>query len=105
MVIDFAVANYCPRVIELAVMAVDLLFNSNDVEAFPSNWQTALNGYQEKIQLTDKELQVLPIFVKVAHAMHIIGGTREKAEGNTSEENEYWLNKGRVGLRYILKIW
>jgi Ser/Thr protein kinase RdoA (MazF antagonist) len=102
MVIDFAVANYSPRVIELAILGCDLLFNPKDPSLFPANWSVALSAYQEILKLTEQELKVLPLFIKVAHTMHIIGAMREKTQGNNSEENEYWLNKGRVGLRYTI---
>lgn len=103
-VIDFSVANYYPRIQELAVLACNLFFDSESKTKSEENLNLALAEYQKKIILTDRELMVLPTYIKLAHAMHIIGATYSKAVGNnTSEENKYWLRQGRLGLEQMLK--
>jgi Ser/Thr protein kinase RdoA (MazF antagonist) len=60
----------------------------------------ALDEYQKYNKLTKKEINILPIYLKAAHAMHVIGAGKEKyKEGNKSEENRYWLSQGRKGLQ------
>ncbi len=99
-IVDFAVSNYYPRIQELAVMACNILFDENSKENSEKNLKLALSEYQKLISLTSRELEILPTYVKFAHAMHIIRANYEKvAEKNYSEENEYWLNQGRIGLR------
>ena len=90
-VFDFACANYYPRIMELAVLMCNLL---KDQDA-----DFVVDEYQKHLKLTEDELKQLPLFVDLAHAMHVIGARRENAiHGNATEENQYWLNQGRKGL-------
>jgi len=98
-IIDFAVSNYYPRIQELAVLACNLFFNPENKEETENNLKIALKEYQKKIRLTERELSVLPAYTKLAHAMHVLSANYSKvAQNNTSEENEYWLQQGRLGL-------
>ena len=100
--IDFSVANFYPRIQELAILLCNLFFDPNNLSDFDKTYDLVLRTYQEKISLTQRELNLLPLYIKLAHAMHIIGATREKElNGNNSEENEYWLNQGKIGLLYM----
>jgi hypothetical protein len=59
-----------------------------------------INEYEKQNQLTNQEKELLPFFVELAHAMHVIGAVRERdIHGNNSKENEYWLNQGLKGLK------
>lgn len=99
-IIDFAVSNYYPRIQELAIMACNLLFDENNKANNEKNLEMALKEYQKIIPLTKSELEILPIYIKFAHAMHLLSANYEKVhENNSSEENEYWLNQGKAGLK------
>jgi len=103
-IIDFAVSNYYPRIQELAVLACNLLFNPKSESESKNNLDIVLKEYQKKIKLTEQELAVLPTYIKLAHAMHILGGSHGKATGiGTKKENEYWLQQGRAGLNRFIK--
>ncbi len=103
-IIDFAVSNYYPRIQELAVLASDVLFNAESQTESQRNLDVGLEEYQKRIQLTDRELKALPIYIKIAHAMHVLCSSYEKgAQNNTTEENEYWLKRGRQGLEQMLR--
>ncbi|MDP2864053.1 MAG: phosphotransferase [bacterium] len=105
-ILDFAVANYYPRIQELAVILCDLFFDAKNPNEFPLNYDLALSEYQNYISLTADELEKLPNYVKLAHSMHILLANYEKvANKNSSSENEYFLGTGRVGLQYINQIW
>lgn len=97
-IIDFSVSNYYPRIVELAVLLCNMLFDENNPSG-QENYQLALDEYQKKIELADIELKILPLFTKIAHAMHVIRGTYEREiNNNQSEENTYWINLGKTGL-------
>lgn len=99
-ILDFSVSNYYPRVQELAVLFCDLFFNEKAPSSFKKSYNLGLSEYQKYLQLTPEELKIMPLYVQAAHAMHIICANYErKANGNTSKENESWLNLGRIGLR------
>lgn len=104
-IIDFAVSNYYPRIQELAVLACNILFDEEDKLKSESNLRVALDEYQKVIKLTQRELEVLPTYIELAHAMHILLSSYEKmVEKNDSKENEYWLNQGRIGLFQMLSF-
>lgn len=97
-IIDFAVSNYYPRIVELAVLLCNMLFDKKP-EIQKENYRLALDEYQKKIKLIELELKTLPLFNKIAHAMHVIRGTYEReVNKNLSQENSYWINLGRTGL-------
>ncbi len=103
-VLDFSVANCYPRVQELAVMLCDILFNAN-ASTFQRKMDQALVVYQEIVSLEARELEVLPIFVQAAHAMHIIGASKFASTGGASAENDHWLEVGRAGLKASIEFW
>lgn len=106
-VIDFAVADYYPRIVELAVLFCNMLFNENKPESSIDNYKIALREYQKTIPLEKIELKYLPLFLKIAHAIHALNGTYEKVvHRNTTEENDYWINLSRKGLgSHIGELW
>jgi Ser/Thr protein kinase RdoA (MazF antagonist) len=105
-ILDFAVTNYYPRILELAVLLCDLFFNPNHTDDFLKIYNLALSEYQKHVSLTSSEINLLPNFVKLAHVMHILLANYEKVvRNNSSKENEYFLNIGRVGLKYTSEIW
>lgn len=103
-IIDFAVANWNPRIQELAVLLCDLFF-SEDKKIYLRNYNLALEEYQKLQKLEQREIDVLPIFIILAHAMHIISATREKIKGTMLTENDFWLKSGQKGIRVALEIW
>lgn len=92
-ILDFSVSGNYPRIQELAVIASNLLENTQE------ELDILLDEYQKHHELTEKELAKLSLFIQVSHAMNFLGAKYEKeANGVASEENEYWLRKGREGL-------
>ncbi len=103
-IIDFSVSNYYPRIQEIAVLACDVLFDRNSETKSRKNLALALKEYQKKIKLTDREMEILPTYIKLAHAMHVLRANYEKkVNSNSSKENDYFLETGKIGLRRMLK--
>ena len=104
--VDFSVANYYPRIVELAVLMSDVMFDPKNKDSIITYYKLLTNEYQKHLKLTTEELEVLPLFIKVAHAMHYIQATIEKEiKKNKSQENEYWLKLGKKGLEQASKVW
>ncbi len=100
-ILDFAVSNHYPRIQELAVILCDLFFNPKNPSEFYQNYKLTISEYQKYIPLTHDELKKLPKYVKLAHAMHLLLANYEKiVKRSRSSENEYFLRKGRIGLKY-----
>lgn len=99
-VIDFSVANYYPRIVELAVLASDILFDPNDPATFADTYVWMLDEYREAgIELEPYEKAALPLFVKLAHAANVIGASSVDATNYISQaENNHWLRLGQQGL-------
>ena len=104
--VDLSVANYYPRVVELAVIMSDVMFDPSSKASIEKNYKFLLQEYQKHMKLTKEELDVLPLFIQMAHGMHIIGATLEKEKRkNKSSENEHWLELGKKGLEQTYKVW
>ena len=97
-IIDFAVSNYYPRIIELSVLYC-FFININNFQKTEKMFNIVMTEYQKTTKLTSMEIAELPFFLKLAHAMHILQANYQKVvENNISTENEYWLELGRKGL-------
>ncbi len=103
-IVDFSCGNYYPRIQELAVLACDVLFNPESREKSERNLQVALSEYQRIVPLTHREIESLPTYIELGHAMHVLRTNYErKVNHNRSTENGYFLNQGRIGLRQMLE--
>lgn len=102
--VDFSVANYYPRIVELAVLMSDIMLDKTRKIILEKRYELMVSEYQKHIKLTHEELEILPLFIKIACAMNIIGSTieREKKK-NDSVENKYFLEMGKKGLTQTLK--
>ncbi len=99
-IIDFAVSNYLPRIIDLAVISCNMCLDEISKNKTYENIKLLLSEYNKYNKLTDYELEVFGIFYKLANAMHILQPIFiAKTEGD-SEENQYWLNEGIVGYSF-----
>lgn len=104
--VDFSSANFYPRIVELAVLMSDIMFDPTGKVSVEKYFDLLVTQYQKYIKLTKEDLEALPLFVKLAHAMNFIGSTLEKEKlKNKSEENEYWLKLSKKGLDATLKVW
>jgi len=101
-IVDFSVSNYYPRIQEIAVLTCDILFNKDNKKESEQNLKEALEEYQKTIKLSPREIESLPTYIKLAHAMHVLCATYEKkVNNNDTEENEYFLKIGKSGLRQM----
>lgn len=97
-IIDFAVSNYYPRIIELVILYC-FFIDINNFQKTDQIFAIVVDEYQKKLQLTSNEINELPFFIELAHVMHLLEANYQKvAEKNNSVENEYWLELGRKGL-------
>lgn len=104
--VDFSSANYYPRIVELAVLMSDILFDPTAKGSVKKSYDFLLSEYQKYIKLTKEDLEALPLFVKLAHTMNFLGAILEKNVGkNKSKENEHWIELGKKGLDETLKVW
>lgn len=103
-IIDFSSADYYSRLQEIAVILSDLLFDENRLEYFQKSYQIFLAEYQKHLPLTPLETKYLPLFTQCAHAINILNPRYYKVvKKNNSQENEYWIRRGRAGLQFTLE--
>lgn len=104
-IVDFSVANYYPRIQELAVLLCNIFFDEVNPGNFLQSYNFLLSEYQKHIPLTLEEISAMPVYTNASFAMHIIGASYEKfAKMNNTVENDYWLELGRIGLRHVSKL-
>lgn len=99
-IIDFAVSNYLPRIIDLAVTSCNICLDKKSEDKTYENIALLLSEYNKYNKLTDYELETFGTFYKLANAMHIMQPTYIIKTDGDSEENQYWLNEGMVGYSY-----
>jgi len=100
-IIDFGMANYSPRIEELANMDIGLLINPDNEEENTRNRILVLEEYQKIIKLTEREWEVLPTYTRIAHAMGLMG-TSNASYNSPSEENKYWYSRAKAGLEEMV---
>lgn len=102
-ILDFSVANWYPRIQELAVIAANLLHDENNTMSLQDKCELVANQYSKFAPLSSEERQYLYPYALAGVAMEFMGSHQERyINGNDTEETEYWLKLGRNGLRKAL---
>ncbi len=99
-IIDFAVSNYLPRIVDLAVTACNLCLNPESIDKTIESTKMILAEYQKYNKLTDYELACFPQFYDLANAMGILQISYLNSLGETSEEDAFWLSESEKGLSF-----
>ena len=99
-IIDFAVSNYLPRIVDLAVTSCNLCLNPESIDKTISSTKMILEEYQKYNKLTDYELKCFPLFYDLANAMGILQIGYLNSLGETSEEDKFWLTESEKGLSF-----
>ena len=99
-IIDFAVSNYLPRIVDLAVTACNLCLNPESIDKTISSTKMILEEYQKYNKLTDYELDCFPLFYDLANAMGILQISYLNSLGETSEEDKFWLTESEKALSF-----
>lgn len=98
-IIDFAVANYSPRIYEVATLICHLFFDVDNPSNFTRIYNFTVEEHQSYHRLDKTDLAVLPLFIKATFAAYLLAATFEKSVlKNNTNENEYWLKASRIGL-------
>jgi len=98
-IIDFSVAFFGPRVLDIAIIASNLTFFPNNSETSSRYLKIFLAEYQKKVQLTEEELQALPVLIKICFAMYVLVASKEIAtKKEYNDEDYFWRELGRKGL-------
>lgn len=99
-ILDFSVANWYPRIQELAVIAANLLHDDNNESSLKDKCDLIAEEYSKRRPLTSDEKKHLHDYALAGVAMEFMGSHQERyVNGNDTAETEYWLNLGRSGLR------
>ena len=99
-IIDFAVSNYLPRIIDLAVTSCNMCLNNNSEENTYENIALLVSEYNKYTPLTEYELSVFSTLYKLANAMHMLQTQYIIKTDGDSAENQYWLNEGIIGYSF-----
>lgn len=102
-IIDFAVSNYLPRIIDLAVSACNLCLEANDKEMTINKIKMVIEEYEKYNKLTDYEIEQFPIFFDVANAMCILQISYLASLGEMTEEDKFWYEESKQGLEFSNK--
>lgn len=99
-IIDYSVANWYPRIQELAVIIGNLMNDEQSGDSLLQVMQKVVTKYVEQGgELTTVEMEALPAYARAAYAMEFIGASIEKfLRRNETDENDYWRNLGWTGI-------
>lgn len=98
-ILDFSVANWYPRIQEIAVIAANLLYDKDKPSILHERIDLILNEYGRLKPLTVEEKQYIYPYALAGIAMEFLGAHQEKyINGNDTEETDFWMKLGRDGL-------
>ncbi len=101
-ILDFSVANWYPRIQELAVIIANLLHDTSG-PSLRERVDMVAEEYGRLNSLSETEKQFLYDYSLAGIAMEFMGAHQEKyVNGNDTEETNYWLRLGREGLATAL---
>ena len=99
-IIDYAVSNYLPRIVDLVVSSCNLCLDPDSKDNSLKKIRMIITEYEKYNKLSKYEKEMLPLFFELANGMGILQTSYQKNIGNTSEENEYWYNLSIKGMDY-----
>ena len=99
-IIDFAVSNYLPRIVDLAVTSCNLCLNPTSKAKTIESTKMILEEYQKYIKLNEYELETFPLFYDLANAMGILQISYLNSIGEASDEDKFWLEESEKGLSF-----
>ena len=103
-ILDFSVANWYPRIQELAVIVANLLYDRNSSVTLHEIIDIAVNEYAKLLPLTTEERHFMYPYTLAGITMEFLGAHQEKyINGNDSEETDFWMKLGRDGLKREIK--
>lgn len=103
-VLDFSVANWYPRIQELAVITANLLYDKDNPMSLQERSDIVALEYEKFNPLNPEEKRHLYSYTLAGVAMEFMGSHQERfINGNDTEETEYWFNLGRESLRKAIK--
>lgn len=104
-IVDFSVANIYPRLLEIAIIATHLLFDTNSKDNTSKNFKTFIDEYTKYIELTEDEIKYLPVFIECSYAIEFMNTVYEKrVRNNKSEENGVLMKEAKIGLEWGTEI-
>lgn len=99
-ILDFSVANWYPRIQEIAVVSANLLYSKNGDQSLQKRVDSCSRLYQRWNPLTRLEKSSLFVYTLAAVAMEFMGSHAERyVKANMSPEVDYWMDLGRMQLR------
>jgi Ser/Thr protein kinase RdoA (MazF antagonist) len=102
-IIDFGVASYQPRIMELAVLFHDLFIDLNSRKNTEIKRKIVLKEYQKIIKLTNEELNLLPLLVRATHVIYLLSSTYMlRVLKEKSDETNYWYMRSKKALELDL---
>lgn len=99
-IIDFAVSNYLPRIVDLVVTGCNLCLDYKSKENTIRNMKLIIDDYEKYNKLTDYEKQIIPLFWNIGNAMGILQIESLKQNDDYLDEDKYWLEVSDTGLKY-----
>jgi Ser/Thr protein kinase RdoA (MazF antagonist) len=103
-IIDFAVANWYPRIQELAVIGANLMHEASIGHRPREVAAKLVEAYRKHNALTTEEERRLPHYLVGAIAMEFLGGSLVKLKYGQSDETKYWIELGRKSLREAIEF-
>jgi len=96
-ILDFSVANWYPRLQEVALLVTHLTDKTKGSLAHRT--QYVADVYSQFLPLEEIERKYLAPYVRADTISELLGALNEKhLKGNTSIENEHWIEFGLKGL-------
>lgn len=102
-IIDFGVANYLPRIVDIVVMACNLCLNPLNKRKTRKNIKLLLSEYQKYNKLTDYEIECLPLFYELVNAIGILQLSYLTKIREDSKEDKIGLSEYKNGLNFSSK--
>lgn len=103
--LDFGCMDYNGRIYDLAIFLAFSCFNLSEPRDDIKTYNSVLETYQKYHKLTDYELRVLPLFIKVSFAAMLVGTNYSlKVEKEKGKGIEEWYERAKRGLGWMGKL-
>lgn len=100
-ILDLGCMTFGIAAVDLAIFLALFCFNPERMETSSRISQVVINEYMRQHDLTQVELNAIPLLIEATYAAYLIASSYALSVGDSSQQSQDWLSLSREALRQL----